>query len=79
MPSLPMCHCASENDKANSMRTTADPFDSKTVLDGIRSSVEIKTPTEVDGKGAHTHCEQMYISPIEPQARLLRRLYRTLR
>jgi glutamate carboxypeptidase len=33
----------------------------------------------VDGKGAHTHFEQMYISSIEPRARLLHRLYQTLR
>ena len=33
----------------------------------------------VDGKGAHTQYEQMYISSIEPRARLLYRLYQTLR
>ncbi len=33
----------------------------------------------VDGRGAHTHYEQMYISSIEPRARLLHRLYQTLR
>ena len=33
----------------------------------------------VDGKGAHTHYEQMYISSIEPRARLLYGLYQTLR
>src|SRR6201994_2300108 len=33
----------------------------------------------VDGKGAHTHYEQLYISSIEPRARLLHRLYQTLR
>jgi glutamate carboxypeptidase len=33
----------------------------------------------VDGKGAHTHYEQMYISSIEPRARLLHCLYQTLR
>ena len=33
----------------------------------------------VDGKGAHTHYEQMYISSIEPRARLLHRLCQTLR
>ncbi len=33
----------------------------------------------VDGKRAHTHYEQMYISSIEPRARLLHRLYQTLR
>jgi len=32
----------------------------------------------VDGKGAHTHYEQLYISSIEPRARLLHRLYQTL-
>lgn len=33
----------------------------------------------VDGKGAHTHHEQLYISSLEPRARLLHRLYQTLR
>ena len=33
----------------------------------------------VDGKGAHTHYEQMYISSIGPRVRLLHRLYQTLR
>ena len=33
----------------------------------------------VDGQGAHTHFEQMYISSIEPRTRLLYRLYQTLR
>jgi glutamate carboxypeptidase len=33
----------------------------------------------VDGKGAHTHFEQLYISSIAPRARLLYRLYQTLR
>jgi glutamate carboxypeptidase len=33
----------------------------------------------VDGKGAHTHYEQLYVSSIEPRARLLHRLYQTLR
>jgi len=33
----------------------------------------------VDGKGAHTHYEQLYISSIEPRARLLYRLFQTLR
>jgi glutamate carboxypeptidase len=33
----------------------------------------------VDGKGAHTHYEQAYISSIEPRARLLHRPYQTLR
>jgi glutamate carboxypeptidase len=32
----------------------------------------------VDGKGAHTHYEQLYISSLEPRARLLYRLYQTL-
>ncbi|MDE1934611.1 M20 family metallopeptidase [Bradyrhizobium sp.] len=32
----------------------------------------------VDGEGAHTHYEQMYISSIEPRTRLLYRLYQTL-
>jgi len=33
----------------------------------------------VDGKGAHTHYEQIYLSSLEPRARLLHRLYQTLR
>jgi glutamate carboxypeptidase len=33
----------------------------------------------VDGKGAHTHYEQLYISSIEPRVRLLHRLYQTLK
>jgi len=33
----------------------------------------------VDGKGAHTHYEQLYISSIAPRARLLHRLFQTLR
>src|SRR5580692_9310334 len=33
----------------------------------------------LDGLGAHTHYEQMYISSIEPRTRLLYRLYQTLR
>ena len=33
----------------------------------------------VGGEGAHTHTEQLYISSIEPRARLLHRLYQTLR
>jgi glutamate carboxypeptidase len=33
----------------------------------------------VDGQGAHTHYEQMYISSIEPRTTLLHRLYQTLR
>jgi len=33
----------------------------------------------VDGEGAHTHYEQLYISSIEPRARLLYRLFQTLR
>jgi glutamate carboxypeptidase len=33
----------------------------------------------VDGQGAHTHYEQMYISSIVPRTRLLHRLYQTLR
>ena len=33
----------------------------------------------VDGKGAHTHYEQLYISSIAPRAQLLHRLYQTLR
>ncbi|CCE06954.1 putative peptidase M20 family; carboxypeptidase G2 (Glutamate carboxypeptidase) [Bradyrhizobium sp. STM 3843] len=32
----------------------------------------------VDGKGAHTHYEQMYVSSIKPRTRLLHRLYQTL-
>ena len=33
----------------------------------------------VDGKGAHTHFEQLYISSLEPRARLIYRLFQTLR
>jgi glutamate carboxypeptidase len=33
----------------------------------------------VDGEGAHTHYEQIYISSIEPRTRLLYRLFQTLR
>jgi glutamate carboxypeptidase len=33
----------------------------------------------VDGKGAHTHYEQLDVSSLEPRARLLHRLYQTLR
>jgi len=33
----------------------------------------------VDGEGAHTHYEQLYISSIEPRTRLLHRLFQTLR
>jgi glutamate carboxypeptidase len=33
----------------------------------------------VDGEGAHSHTEQLYISSIAPRARLLHRLYQTLR
>ena len=32
----------------------------------------------VDGQGAHTHYEQLYISSLAPRARLLYRLYQTL-
>src|SRR4051794_7566767 len=32
--------------KANCMTTTANPFDSAAILDGIRRWVEIETPTE---------------------------------
>ena len=32
----------------------------------------------VDGKGAHTHYEQLYVSSLEPRGRLLRRLMETL-
>jgi len=33
----------------------------------------------VDGKGAHTHYEQLYVSSLASRARLLHRLYQTLR
>ena len=45
-------------------------------------NIEITSDTAnvgVDGKGAHTHYEQLYISSIAPRARLLHRLYQTLR
>ena len=32
----------------------------------------------VDGEGAHTHYEQLYISSLTPRAQLLYRLYQTL-
>ncbi len=32
----------------------------------------------VDGKGGHTHYEQLYISSLEPRARLMLRLFETL-
>ena len=51
------------------MLTTANPFDSATILDGLG----------VDGRGAHTPYEQICISSIEPRAQLLHRLYQTLR
>jgi glutamate carboxypeptidase len=41
-----MCDYVSDNDKANSMLTTVNPFDSKTILEGIRRWVEFETPTE---------------------------------
>jgi hypothetical protein len=50
----------------------SDAFDSKTIIEGLRRRV-------VDGEGAHTHYERMYISSIEPRPRLLHRLYQTLR
>jgi glutamate carboxypeptidase len=33
----------------------------------------------VDGKGAHTHYEQMYVSSIAPRTRLLFRLFQSLK
>lgn len=33
----------------------------------------------VDGEGAHTHTEQLYVSSLTPRARLLHRLFQTLR
>jgi glutamate carboxypeptidase len=33
----------------------------------------------VDGRGAHTHYEQLYISSIEPRTRLIHRLFQSLR
>ncbi len=33
----------------------------------------------VDGEGAHTNYEQLYVSSIAPRARLLHRLFQTLR
>lgn len=68
--------------------TSRNPFDATEILGGIRGWVETETPTEapaqvnklgVDGEGAHTNYEQMYIFSIEPRARLLHRLYQTLR
>ena len=50
-------------------RTATSPRRTTATLDGLG----------VDGKGAHTHYEQMYLSSIEPRARLLHRLFQTLR
>jgi glutamate carboxypeptidase len=47
------------------LTSSANPFDSRAILDGRW--------------GAHTHYEQMYISSIEPRARLMHRLFQTLR
>ena len=33
----------------------------------------------VDGKGAHTNYEQMYVSAVVPRTRLLHRLFQTLK
>jgi glutamate carboxypeptidase len=40
---------------------------------------DMKGGAYLDGEGAHTHCGQMSISSIKPRARLLHRLYQTLR
>jgi hypothetical protein len=53
------------------MLTPCNPFDSAAILHGIRR-------WSVDGKGAHIRYV-MYISSIEPRARLLYRLYQRLR
>src|SRR5215470_12939084 len=61
-------------------------FDLADVSTGGRSDGNFTAPLTatldglgVDGEGAHTHYEQLYISSIEPRARLLHRLYQTLR
>jgi hypothetical protein len=69
--------------------TSCNPFDSTAMLDGIRRWVEIETPTEAPGRinelatlvaeGHRVHYEQLYVSSIEPRARLIHRLYQTLR
>src|ERR1700728_2680186 len=61
-------------------------FELRDSYSGGRSGGDFTAPSSatldglgVDGKGAHTHYEQMYISSIEPRTRLLHRLYQTLR
>jgi glutamate carboxypeptidase len=51
------------------LTASARPFDTSTILDGLG----------VDSRGAHTHYNRMSMSSIEPWARLLHRLYQTLR
>lgn len=60
--------------KASTMLTTANPFNSPLGVTQLSLSDE-----ESGSRGAHTDCEQMYISSIEPRARLLYRLRETLR
>jgi hypothetical protein len=60
--------------KANTMLTTANPFNSPLGVTQLYLSNE-----EIGSRSAHTHYEQMYISSTEPRARLLYRLCETLR
>jgi hypothetical protein len=60
--------------KASTMLTTANPFNSPLGVTELSLSNE-----EISSRGAHTHFEQMYISSIEPRARLLYRLCETPR
>ena len=63
------------------MQTTAssNPFDPPTILDGIGRWVEMETPTEAPEQVNLLASLQIYLSSIEPRARLLHRLYQTLR
>ena len=60
--------------KANTMLTTANPFNSPLGVTQLYFSNE-----EIGSRSARTHYEQMYISSMEPRARPLYRLCETLR
>ncbi|WP_156041921.1 hypothetical protein [Bradyrhizobium sp. URHD0069] len=60
--------------KANTMLTTANPFNSPLGVTQLHLSNEA-----IGSRGVHPHCEQTYISLIEPRAQLLHRLCETLR
>ncbi|MGQ0682956.1 hypothetical protein [Bradyrhizobium sp.] len=49
--------------------TPRNRFDASVILDGTRRWLG-----ELIAEGAHTHYEQMYISSIEPRARLFQTL-----